>query len=55
MSEDIALDALHFLKNFPFRPHIKEERLREITPLKVWKPGNIILIHRKNGKNGNNR
>ncbi len=39
--QDIALhNALHYLKNFPFRQHIKEE-----VPLKVWKPGIIVLPH----------
>jgi hypothetical protein len=38
--QDITLNkSLHFLKNFPFRPYIKEE------PLKVWKPGIIVLPH----------
>ena len=38
--QEIAMNnALHFLRNFPFRPYIKEE------PLKVWKPGNIVLPH----------
>jgi hypothetical protein len=42
---DIVLNkALHFLKNFPFRPYIKEERLDRV-PLKVWKPGIIVLPH----------
>ncbi len=38
--QDIALiNSLHFLKNFPFRPYIKDE------PLKMWKPGAIVLPH----------
>lgn len=48
LEQDMTLDkALHFLKNFPFRPYIKEERLNEIhiSPLKVWKPGIIVLSH----------
>jgi hypothetical protein len=44
--QDIALNkALHFLKNFPFRPYIKEE-----MPLKVWKPGIIVLPSEKEKK-----
>lgn len=43
--QEIALDkALHFLNNFPFRPYIKEE------PLKVWKPGIIVLPHSEKEK-----
>jgi hypothetical protein len=38
--QEIALNkALHFLKNFPFRPHKEEE------PMKIWKPGTIVLPH----------
>lgn len=40
-NQEIALNkALHFLKNFPFRPHKEEEQL------KVWKPGTIVLPHK---------
>ncbi len=41
-------DAFHFLKNFPFRPYVKEERLNKIRrkSLKAWKPGIIVLSHR---------
>jgi hypothetical protein len=35
--------GLYFLKNFPFRPY-KDE------PLKVWKPGNIVLPKKKESK-----
>lgn len=42
--QDIALiNSLHFLKNFPFRP-IEE------APLKVWKPGTIVLPHSRKEK-----
>lgn len=37
--ETALINALHFLKYFPFRPYVKEELL------KVWKPGNIVLPH----------
>ena len=49
VEQDMASnEALHFLKNFPFRPHIKEEMLNDIhvAPLKTWKPGIIVLSHK---------
>jgi nicotinic acid phosphoribosyltransferase len=42
--------AFHFLKNFPFRPYIKEEKLNEVKndihriPMKIWKPKTISLM-----------
>lgn len=46
LEKDVASnEALQFLKNFPFRPYIKEEKLNEThgAPLKFWKPGIIVL------------